>query len=103
MGIQSALSCIGMSAKVWRKENSLRRVKTLPHSRRTTKKLVLRLRRAKVKKKATVMSSEQAYMLLLRSTSLCIGCLLQENIRSSAVVAKASTRHLGALIGLVDN
>merc|ERR1712048_1156914 len=51
--------CSGTSVKVWKKASSPKRVKTWQHWRRTTKRLASRQLKAKVKKKATVMSSER--------------------------------------------
>merc|ERR1712118_410920 len=68
----SAPSCIGMLARVWKKENSPKLVKTLRHSRRITRKLALKLPRVKEKRKATATSSEQktlSEMLVARTLS----------------------------------
>merc|ERR1711904_300441 len=54
----NAPSFIGMLARVWKRENSLRRVKILLLWRRTTKRWALKLLRVRVKKRATATSSE---------------------------------------------
>merc|ERR1712107_910660 len=55
----SALSCIGMLVRAWKKENSLRHAKTWQLLRKTTRRLASRLQRVKAKRKATATSSDE--------------------------------------------
>merc|ERR1711869_10753 len=54
----SVRSCITTSAKVWRRASSPRLVRISQPSRRTTRRSASRLRRAKVRRKATVTNSK---------------------------------------------
>merc|ERR1712060_920987 len=53
-------SCIGMSARVWKKANFLRPERTWPPSRKTTKRSASKLLRVKVRRRVMGMSSEAA-------------------------------------------
>merc|ERR1712050_540946 len=53
-------SCIGTSVRVWRKESSPKRARTLRHSRKITRRSASRRRKGRVRRRATVTNSEQS-------------------------------------------
>merc|ERR1712113_773825 len=69
-------SCTGMSARVWKRANFLRLVRTWPPSRRTTKRSASKLLRVKVRRRVMGMSSEAAS---LRSSRKPQTLLLDQN------------------------
>merc|ERR1719259_180301 len=56
----SVRSCIGMSARAWKKENSPKLAKIWPRSKRITKKLESKRLKVKAKKRDSVMSFRSA-------------------------------------------